>query len=138
MEYLNHNTHRFKNQETAREGIQHGIKMLVCETLLGTITISAILCFKYCQFHAVKFEELRSLMTMMDQTEWIKELLVDRSGDWFDNCQKKYNGTSFILELAGLESFTVWCNEMLQKLVLPMSLATRTPIRVFCSLLCVC
>ena len=92
-EYLQRNTHRFKNQTAVRNGIQHGIKMLVCDRLRGQRAISAILCFKYRRLRAVRLEELESLVMMMSQKGWIEEL-ANQKADWLDECQRKYNGAS--------------------------------------------
>ena len=100
-EYLQRNTHRFKNQMAVRNGIQHGIKMLVCDKIRGKRAISAILCFKYRRLRAVKLEELAPLVTLMSQKGWIEEL-ANQKADWLDECQRKYNGASLQLTLAAL------------------------------------
>lgn len=87
-EYLECNTYRFTKQAMIRGGIQQGIKMLICERLLGNRPISVILCFKTRRLHAVKFEELDTLITIIKQKEWIEELLCQKA-DWFDDCQRK-------------------------------------------------
>lgn len=98
-QYLKHNDHRFKNQQVTRTGIEHGIKMLVFESLLGKGAISAILSFKYRRFRAIKFEELVFLVTIVNQKKWIVELL-EQKAEWFDGCQNQYDGTRSMLELA--------------------------------------
>jgi len=92
VEYLESNNRRFKKQDITRRGIEHGIKFLVFELLVGTRVISAILSFKYSLFRAVKFEDLPFLKTMMNDSEWIKEL-VEQKADWYDECQTLYDGT---------------------------------------------
>lgn len=92
MKYLERNNHRFKNQDVTRKGINHGIKLLVFEQLVGTMAISAILSFRYRLFRAVKFEDLPFLKTMLDDSEWVTELVGQKAG-WFDGCQTQYDGT---------------------------------------------
>ena len=73
-EYINLNGHRFINTQVTRTGIEHGIKILILERLLGKRAISAILSFKYRRFRVVKYEDLDSLVRGMKQTGWIMEL----------------------------------------------------------------
>lgn len=100
-QYLKRNDHRFKNQQVTRTGIEHGIKMLVFERLLGKRAISAILSFKYRRFRAIKFEELIFLVTIVNQKKWVAELL-EQKAEWLDGCQHQYDGTWLMLELASL------------------------------------
>ncbi len=99
-EYVNF-SNRFMNKQVTRTGIEHGIKMLVLERLLGKRAISAILSFKYTRFRVVKFEDLDCLVRGMNQTGWIMEL-VENKADWLDGCQSQYDGTYSVLELAPL------------------------------------
>ena len=100
-EYINLNGHRFINTQVTRTGIEHGIKMLVLERLLGKRAISAILSFKYRRFRVVKYEDLDSLVRGMKQTGWIMEL-AEKKADWLDGCQNQYDGMYSVLELAPL------------------------------------
>ncbi|KAL9099828.1 MAG: hypothetical protein Q9163_004722 [Psora crenata] len=90
VEYLESNNCRFKKQDITRRGIEHGIKFLVFELLVGTRVISAILSFKYSLFRAVKFEDLPFLKTIVDDSKWVKELVGQKAG-WYDECQSRYD-----------------------------------------------
>ena len=48
----------FRNQQAARAGIMHGIKLLACEMLLGETGFSAILAFHYSVVRAIRYEDL--------------------------------------------------------------------------------
>ena len=90
-EFLNCNTHRFHNLVAARAGIEHGLKLLVSETLLGGIGYSAILIFRYGEFRAVKYAELNGLTDAIKKSESIKRL-AEQKAEWFGQCQSIYNG----------------------------------------------
>jgi hypothetical protein len=92
QEYLKSNQHRFNSQSATRAGIEHGIKLLVCEELLGRKAVSAILIFKYRRFRTIKFDELDDLKEAIKSSEWIFELAEQKAG-WFDGCQNHYDGT---------------------------------------------
>ncbi len=91
-EYLENNKHRFKDQKTTSTGIEHGIKLLVFESLFGARAISAILSFKYRRFREVKYEELADLKAVINKSVWLKTLAEAKVG-WLDRCQSLYNGT---------------------------------------------
>ena len=82
----------FKDLPTTRTGINNGIKLLVLERLFGENTVSAVLLFVPRQSQMVKHEELTSLNMLLGSSKWITEL-VDGRADWFDKCQKYYDGT---------------------------------------------
>jgi len=69
VKYLESNNRRFKKQNITRREIEHEIKFLVFELLVGTRVISAILSFKYSLFRAIKFEDLFFLKTMMNDSK---------------------------------------------------------------------
>ena len=100
-EYLDVNKDRFKNQQVTRTGIEHGIKLLVFERLLGTSGISAILSFRYRRFRMVKYQDLAFLKTMVNQSSWLATL-VEQKADWLDNCQSCYDGMWLLAPLAPL------------------------------------
>jgi len=89
-EYIEAN-HQFKNQKSTRAGIEHGIKLLVFEQLLGKRVVSAVLIFTYRRFRMVKFEELACLKKAMERSEWVTGL-TERKADWLDGCQNYYDG----------------------------------------------
>ena len=91
-QYLRSGTHRFANLKTMKVGIQHGIKMLVVDRLLENKAISLILCLKSRRFYSVRFGDLETLVKIIKQKEWIAALLQQKA-DWFEDCQRKYNGT---------------------------------------------
>ena len=90
-EFLNANTHRFHNGVAARAGIEHGLKLLVSETLLGGIGYSAILIFRYGKFRAVKYAHFNDLKDAINKSESIKKL-AEQKAEWFGQCQSIYNG----------------------------------------------
>lgn len=83
--------HGFKKRSVIRLGIQHGIKLLICEKLLNKTEISAILIFKYTQFRSIKLPDLSDLENAIKNTIKIKEL-VSLNANWIDRCQKYYDG----------------------------------------------
>ena len=91
-EYLKLNTSRFRNLATAREGIEHGMKLLVCELLLGGIGFSAILIFQHDSLRTVKYLELKNLQNAIEQEDSIMSLAEEKA-NWFGHCQNKYDGT---------------------------------------------
>ena len=82
--------HRFRNGSAARHGIEHGMKLLICEKLLNGTGISAILIFKYAQLRILKFSDLSGLRAAIENATNIKELL-NSNVDWIDRCQKCYD-----------------------------------------------
>lgn len=90
-EFLNANKRRFNNPVAARGGIEHGLKLLVSETLLGGIGYSAILIFHYGKFRAVKYAEFNNLKDAIKKSDSIKKL-AEQKADWFGQCQSIYNG----------------------------------------------
>lgn len=89
--FLNANRHRFHNLVAARAGIEHGLKLLVSETLLGGIGYSAILIFRYGKFRAVKYAEFNDLKDAIKKSNSIKKL-AEQKADWFGQCQSIYDG----------------------------------------------
>lgn len=83
--------HGFKKRSTIRLGIQHGMKLLICEKLLNGTGISAILIFRYIQFRLIKLSDLSGLENAIKNAIKIKEL-VSLNADWIDRCQKCYDG----------------------------------------------
>lgn len=70
-EYVDANTHRFKNSDLARYGIHCGIRLLVFERLLGEPGSSAILCFSFYRFRLIKYPEFACLEQQVRGTAWI-------------------------------------------------------------------
>jgi len=91
-EYLQNNTHRFKDQAATGKGIEHGIKLLVFERMFGGKAISAILSFTYRRFRAVRYEELAPLQDLMSHSQWLVNLASSKAA-WLDRCQRHYEGT---------------------------------------------
>lgn len=89
--FLDHNRDRFHNISAARAGIEHGIKLLICETLLGGVGLSAILVFQYTRFREIKFEELDGLKDAIKGADRVRKFAEEKA-DWFDHCQRDYNG----------------------------------------------
>ena len=81
----------FKNFLVAGNRIQHGIKLLICETLLSGAEISAILIFEYTQLRLIKFEDLEGLKNTIKDANRIKKF-AHQKADWIDRCQKSYDG----------------------------------------------
>lgn len=90
-EYVDANTHRFKNSDLAQHGIHCGIRLLVFERLLGEPGSSAILCFSFHRFRLIKFPELACLGQQVRETAWIWSLAKAKS-DWLGRCQSYYDG----------------------------------------------
>lgn len=88
--FLDANLHRFANLSAARDGIEHGMKLLVCERLLGGIGFSALLIFQFDSLRLVKYPELMDLKSAIDKEESVKNL-AKLKADWFGDCQNKYN-----------------------------------------------
>jgi hypothetical protein len=98
-EFLEANTRRFQNLGAARDGIEHGIKLLVCEMLVGGIGISAILIFRFSSLRALKYEELNDLKDAIEKQGSVKEL-AGQKADWLRQCQSEYDGKWLWLWLA--------------------------------------
>ena len=91
--FLDANTHRFHNHTAARGGIEHGIKLLVCEKLLGGKGISAIFIFRFTSLRRLKYEELNALKDAIEEqgSKSIMKLARQKT-DWLGRCQSIYNG----------------------------------------------
>lgn len=87
------NTHRFHNHVAARDGIGHGIKLLVCEKLLGGKGVAAIFIFRFTSLRTLKCEELNALKDAIEEqgSKSIKKL-AGQKADWLGRCQSIYNG----------------------------------------------
>jgi len=90
-EFLEANPRRFHNLGAARDGIEHGIKLLVCEMLMGGIGVSAILIFRFSSLRALKYEELNDLKDAIEKQGSVKEL-AGQKADWLRQCQSEYDG----------------------------------------------
>lgn len=90
-QYLQANHGRFVNTETVRTGIERGIKLLVLENVADTVMTSAIMSFCATKFRLIKYNEMRSLATNLNNITWI-ETLTETKTDWFQRCQKHYDG----------------------------------------------
>lgn len=90
--YVKANRDRFVNSETVRAGIERGIKLLVLENITNTVMTSVIISFCPSKFRSIKFDQLRSLGTMLDEMKWVGTL-ADKKTEWFQKCQKRYDGT---------------------------------------------
>ena len=88
--FLEANTYRFGNLTAAKDGIKYGMKLLVCEQVLGGIGFSALLIFQFDSFRAVKCSELNDLKTAIEKEKSIKNL-AKLKADWLNDCQSKYN-----------------------------------------------
>lgn len=89
--FLDVNRHRFHDILTARIGIEHGIKLLTCERLLGGTGFSAIFMFRYTRIRKIKYEELAALKDKIEGSVSIKDL-AKRKAEWIDHCQGLYDG----------------------------------------------
>ncbi|KAL8778663.1 MAG: hypothetical protein Q9213_007311 [Squamulea squamosa] len=92
QEFLHAYKGQFINQRVALDGIKHGIKCLVFETLYGHGGILAILSFVYHQFRSLNFKDLRKLETELRRVDWVVELAFDKT-QWYEACQEAYEGT---------------------------------------------
>ena len=90
-QYLQANRDRFVNTETVRTGIERGIKLLVLETLADTVMTSVIVSFCASKFRLIKYHEMRSLGVKLNKIKWV-ETLTAKKTDWFQRCQKYYDG----------------------------------------------
>ena len=90
-EFLKINKDRFPNSAVARAGIEHGIKLLLCETLLRERGFSAIFCFRYTSLRSVKLKELFRLKDAIEEADAVKKLAQQQS-NWLDHCQRDYDG----------------------------------------------
>ena len=77
--FLDDNKNRFHNLSATRIGIEHEIKLLICETLLIEVGFSTILIFQYSRFRKVKFEELDCLKDAMKDSDRIKKLAEQKT-----------------------------------------------------------
>lgn len=101
-EFLNINKDRFHDTATARAGIRHGIKLLICERLLNGIGISAILIFQYAHFKRINYKELDGLKDAVKAVATIKKL-AEQKADWLDDRQRHYNGEWRFIDLMTVE-----------------------------------
>ena len=90
-EFLAINMHQFRKISAARNGLQHGIKLLVCDKLLNGTGILALLIFEYSRIRSIKFRELDAFKDAVKDSQKIKKL-ADQKADWVDDCQKCYDG----------------------------------------------
>ena len=67
IEFLKVNTYRFNNPIVVRDRIEYGMKLLVCEILLGGKGFSAILIFRYRSLRVVKYRELYELKDTIEK-----------------------------------------------------------------------
>lgn len=81
----------FQDIRTVREGLNHGIKMLLLERSFQEPTISAILNFSHKRFTKVGRDELYILCKVAQSTEWMMALVGKLPG-WVESCQAKYDG----------------------------------------------
>ena len=90
-QYLQANRDRFVNTETVRAGIERGIKLLVLENVADTVMTSAIISLCASKFRLIRYNEMRSLGAKLHKIKWI-ETLTETKTDWFQRCQKHYDG----------------------------------------------
>lgn len=111
--FLEANMHRFYNSEAARDGIEHGIKLLVCEELLGGIGISAILFFRFSSLRSLKYEELKGLKDVIEEqdSDSIKKL-AGQKADWLRQCQSQYDGKWLWLCVCTTNFAAAWCKKV--------------------------
>ena len=93
-EFLRVNEHRFYHQTAVRKGIEHGIKLLICERLVHERGISAILFFCYQELRSLKFLELDGLENAIENGDPIKKLAQQQTS-WLDQHQRNYDGKKF-------------------------------------------
>ncbi|KAL9592079.1 MAG: hypothetical protein Q9179_007075 [Wetmoreana sp. 5 TL-2023] len=91
-EFLKIEEPRFGRQYkgSIRRAIDHGIKLLVLERLLGGIGYSAILIFRFTDFYNLKYENLEELVRALQDDNCIKKL-ASHSADWISQWQSKYD-----------------------------------------------
>jgi len=89
-DFLQDNTHRFKDQNSTRHGIKHGIRLLVFETIYGHVGVSAILILVYSAFRSVQYKEHFFMKRSLEGTDW--ESLAKDKSSWLVQCQKQYDG----------------------------------------------
>lgn len=110
-EFVDKNKHRFHDRSMARAGIAHGIKLLVCETILSGIGFSAIFIFEYSRFRSVKFEDLYSLKDAVRDANKIQRL-ADQKADWLECCQRNYDGEWLLPSIELANGLIAWSKSM--------------------------
>ena len=90
--FFEFNRERFgtERKEVVRKGVEHGVKLLMCDRLLGGTGFSAILMFQSRRLRHVKFEDLKSLRDIISGSDIQK--LAEQKGEWLNHCQDDYEG----------------------------------------------
>lgn len=88
--FLQANALRFQDKSTTRNGIKHGIRLLVFESIYGHVGVSAILMLVYTAFRSVKYREYSIMKEYLEK--W-KSLARGKSS-WLTQCQENYDGKS--------------------------------------------
>ena len=89
-EFLQVNSHRFKDKNSTHHGIKHGIRLLVFESICGYAGVSAILILVYSAFRSVRYKEYFTMKRSLENTLW--ELLAKDKSSWLVHCQERYDG----------------------------------------------
>ncbi|RAL03014.1 uncharacterized protein BO80DRAFT_318924, partial [Aspergillus ibericus CBS 121593] len=82
---------QYKNRETARKAIQHGIKHRVFEELYGNPGASILFFFVYSLFRDLPYPALPLLSERLKQSKGLCDLAADRS-KWVQECKRLYKG----------------------------------------------
>ena len=103
-------TDQFVDKATAIKGINHGIKLLVIERLLNTNSISAILIFGYRSLRLINSKDFDYLTTQLKSLDWVAAILKHKV-DWFNNCQKIYDGMRLLVNISTAHFSTASCEK---------------------------
>ncbi|KAL9613098.1 MAG: hypothetical protein Q9167_002355 [Letrouitia subvulpina] len=83
------NDSRIRDKKVAHMGIRHGIKLLICERLLGGAGYTAILIFKYRDMHFLRYEHLHKFVHAIQSSEAIVKV-ADQQAQLLNRCQSDY------------------------------------------------
>lgn len=89
--FIERHSEQFKDTRTVRDGLNHGVKMLLLERMFGKPVISAILNFRHRDFVKVRRDELYALCKAVQDSKKIMAL-VEKLPGWLEKCQAKYDG----------------------------------------------
>lgn len=77
--------------ETLRNALRHGVKLLVCEKVLGGAGYSALLIFRYTQFKNLRYKDLAELDSAFRSQQDINKVSRE-AADWLVEWQSVYDG----------------------------------------------
>ncbi|KAI4209057.1 MAG: hypothetical protein LQ351_007978 [Letrouitia transgressa] len=80
-----------KDKDIAHMGIRHGIKLLICERLLGGAGYTAILIFKYRDMHYLRYEHLHEFVHAIQSSKAIVEV-ANQQAQLLNQYQSDYEG----------------------------------------------